>query len=200
VCGPGVPGLVRSVCVGAGQLQGCTGEFVAQTRSRIGLKWAAWQHDRVIAAYPGSFDPLHLGHMSVIDRASTDFDEVVVVVLANPAKLHLLSIAQRVELVVASTAHLGNVRAIGYDGLTVDGARATGADALIRNAGKELQLERAMSVTNERLSGLPTVLMPPEPTTGAISSTSVRALLAQRRYDDIESLVPQPVHLALRNL
>jgi pantetheine-phosphate adenylyltransferase len=154
----------------------------------------------VIAAYPGSFDPLHLGHMSVIDRASTDFDEVVVLVLANPAKPHLLSTAQRVELVSASTAHLGNVRAIGHDGLTVDGARATGAGVLIRNAGKELRLERTMAATNERLSGLPTLLLPPEPTTAAISSTFVRALLAQRRYDDLEPLVPRPVHLALRDL
>jgi pantetheine-phosphate adenylyltransferase len=164
------------------------------------LKLAGWQHDRVIAAYPGSFDPLHLGHMSVIDRASNDFDKVVVLVLANPAKPHLLSIAQRVELVSASTTHLRNVRAVGHDGLTVDGARAAGADVLIRNGGKELPLERTMAVTNERLSGLPTVLISPEPTTGAISSTFVRTLHTQGRYDDIESLVPQPVLSALRNM
>lgn len=100
------------------------------------LKPAGWQHDRVIAAYPGSFDPLHLGHMSVIDRASNGFDKVVVLVLANPAKPHLLSIAQRVELVSASTTHLRNVGAVGHDGLTVDGARAAGADVLIAMAAR----------------------------------------------------------------
>lgn len=57
-----------------------------------------------------------------------------------------------------------------------------------------------MAVTNEGLAGLPTVLLPPEPTTGAISSTFVRTLHTQGRYDDLESLVPQPVLSALRNM
>jgi pantetheine-phosphate adenylyltransferase len=185
--------------------RGSYGEYSVTNRVEFerlasGARLAAWQHGRVIAAYPGSFDPLHLGHMSVIERASTDFDEVVVLVLANRAKTHLLSMTQRVELVSASTAHLGNVRAIGHEGLTVDGARAAGAGVLVRNAGKELRQERTMAATNERLSGLPTVLVPPDPSTSAISSTFVRALLGRRRYDDLESLVPRPVHVALRDL
>jgi pantetheine-phosphate adenylyltransferase len=156
--------------------------------------------DVVIAAYSGSFDPLHCGHLSVIERAATDYDEVVVVVLTNPAKLHLLTIAQRVALVTASTSHLGNVRAIGHVGLTTDGARAAGAGVLIRSAGKERRNERVMAAMNERVSGLPTVLLPPDPATAAISSTFVRALLRDRRHDDIRPLVPPAVLLALTNL
>ena len=158
-------------------------------------------HDaEVIAAYPGSFDPLHLGHLSVIERVAGQFEQLVVLVLANPAKTHLLSVERRVELVAASTDHLGNVRAIGHVGLTVDGARAVGAGVLVRNAGKEQRVEVTMAVTNQAISGPPTVLVPPDPNTATISSTFVRELVRHRRYDDIAPLVPEPVHLALSGL
>jgi pantetheine-phosphate adenylyltransferase len=136
----------------------------------------------------------------VIERIAGMFSHVVVLVLGNPAKAHLLSIDERIELVAASTAHLGNVRAAGHQGLTADGARAVGAGALVRNAGKELEVERTMAAANQRFAGLPTLLVASDPTTATISSTIVRSLLRHGQHDDIEYLVPPAVHHALTGL
>ena len=94
----------------------------------------------------------------------------------------------------------GAERGLPDGGGRVDGARAVGAGVLVRNAGKEQQVEFTMAVTNRVISGLPTVLVPPDPNTATISSTFVRELVRRRRYDDIAPLVPQPVHLALTGL
>jgi len=159
---------------------------------------SGWDHPAVsIALYPGSFDPLHIGHLDVVERTAATFDEVVVAVLVNPTKAGLLEPAERVELIEASTTHLPNVRALWHEGLTVDVARRQGADVIVRAGGKELRNERTMAATNEAVSGIRTFLVAPKPETAAVSSSLVRILLAAGRHADIRPLIPPPVFDAL---
>ena len=80
----------------------------------------------VSAMYPGTFDPITLGHEDLVRRASRIFDEVVVAIAANPSKEPMFTLEERVDLATSSLADLGNVTVSGYDGLTVDFARKNG--------------------------------------------------------------------------
>ena len=131
----------------------------------------------VKALYGGSFDPFHLGHLSVVERAAESFDAVYVVVLANSQKSSgMFPRSQRAVLVAESTCHLTNVSVHEYHGLVVDAATELAADVLLRSAHKEGQHERSMAATNERLTGIRTSMVMPDPRTAWISSSMVREL------------------------
>jgi pantetheine-phosphate adenylyltransferase len=90
-----------------------------------------------LALFAGSFDPIHLGHLDVIERASDIYDHVVVGVLANPDKARgMFRPEARVGLVEEATRYLGNVSSSHFYGLTVDLARTLGASVLLRVAHK----------------------------------------------------------------
>jgi pantetheine-phosphate adenylyltransferase len=154
--------------------------------------------DVSVALYPGSFDPIHLGHLAVIERAACQYDNVVVAVMTNPAKAGFLTGARRVELVCAVAAHLVNVQCVSHHGLTVDAARAENADVIVRSAGKEWASEMAMAGLNKRMTGIETVMIPASPNTRWVSSTTIRTLANAGRYDDLRGLVPASVYAALR--
>lgn len=145
------------------------------------------------ALYPGSFDPLHNGHLAVIERAASSFDRVIVGVLTNPAKRGFLAPAERLSAVQRAIGHLDNVVAVAFDGLAVAAAEAHGADVLIRSWAKEYTHELGMAATNAAMSGVQTVFIPGRAATGSISSTRVRALLQAGRAHDVQSLVPPGV-------
>ncbi len=151
-----------------------------------------------VALYPGSFDPVHLGHLAIIEYAAGRFDEVVVAVLANPHKnVGLFSPSERVELVSVATAHLDSVRCRQFYGLTVDLAEAEGADVLVRSAHKERGFEQAMAVMNRRMANIPTVYARVDGPTRTISSSQVRQLLEAGRLTAASQLVPTWVRPAL---
>jgi pantetheine-phosphate adenylyltransferase len=150
------------------------------------------------AVYPGSFDPVHLGHLAVIEQVSGDVDTLVVAVLANPAKPSgLFDRDERVRLLATATEALSNVTVVGSDGLAVDVARREGADAIVRAAHKGLPNERSMAAVNERASGLTTLFVVPAPEVASISSTLVRELVAAGELDAARQLVPPAVAAAL---
>ncbi|MEO1132276.1 MAG: pantetheine-phosphate adenylyltransferase [Cyanobacteria bacterium J06639_1] len=107
-----------------------------------------------IALYPGSFDPITLGHLDIIERASRLFDRVVVAILKNPTKNPLFSPEQRVRQIQQATAHLPAVRAIAFTGLTVNCARECGATVLIRGLRvmSDFEFELQMAHTNQSLA------------------------------------------------
>ena len=84
------------------------------------------------AVYPGSFDPVTLGHMDIIKRASSLFDRLIIAVLNNRAKTPLFSVEERVKMLEEVTKDLPNVEVKSFGGMTVDFARECGANALVR--------------------------------------------------------------------
>ena len=84
------------------------------------------------AIYPGSFDPVTLGHLDIIERASNIYDELVVGVLGNNKKTPLFSSEERVNMLKEVTKHLNNVKVISFDGLLVDAARENNIHVIVR--------------------------------------------------------------------
>lgn len=149
---------------------------------------------------PGSFDPVTLGHTSVITAAAPLFEKLFVAVIENPSKKPLLSADERVRLLQGELAALRNVEVFSYDGLTVDAAAARGARWILRGVRgpSDLEHELPMAHTN-RLCGkepIETLFVPARPEVGFISSTLVREIAA--RGGDLASLVSPRVAEALR--
>ena len=153
--------------------------------------------------YPGSFDPLHLGHVDVIAQAVELFGSVVVAVMHNPSKPSgLFPVEQRVELARASLAHLdpdrtGRVTVESRTGLAVQAAASDHADFIVkglRTAG-DFEIEQQMAHNNHAVTGIRTVYLPCSPEFSYISSRFVREIA---KYGGaIGHLVPAPVADAL---
>ena len=125
-----------------------------------------------VAIYPGSFDPVTLGHISVLKRTAPLFDELVVVVVHNPNKKPLFSVAERIDLLVNSLELPGNVRISGLEnGLLVDHALEIGARAIIKGfrTAADIEYELPMAQVNQDLSGIETIFVPAEPGLGYVS-------------------------------
>ena len=106
------------------------------------------------ALYPGSFDPLTLGHLDVIERGANLFDKLVVAVLRNPSKNPCFSVDQRLQQIRQATTHLPNVQVAAFDGLTVSFAKACGAGVILRGlrALSDFEYELQIAHTNKSLA------------------------------------------------
>jgi pantetheine-phosphate adenylyltransferase len=107
-----------------------------------------------VVLYPGTFDPIHLGHVDIATRASRIFDELLVAVYDRPAKDLLFTVEERVALARQALADLPNLRVIPYGGLTVEFARQVGAHAIVRGLRviSDFELEYQMALTNSQLA------------------------------------------------
>jgi pantetheine-phosphate adenylyltransferase len=148
-----------------------------------------------LAVCPGSYDPVTNGHVDVVRRAVALFDEVVVAVLANPAKRGLFSLEERVELVGASVEGLPGVRVdpVGGGILLVDYCRSVGASAVVKGlrSGTDFAYELPMALMNRHLTGLETVFLAGDPTLEHVSSSLVKEVASHG--GDVTGLVPDPV-------
>lgn len=106
-----------------------------------------------IAVYPGSFDPVHFGHMDIAQRAAKIFDKLIVAVYENPKKPLCFSAAERVDMLKTALAHLQNITVCAYTGLTVNLARSVGAQVLVRGLRviSDFEMEYQMALTNQQL-------------------------------------------------
>ncbi|HOT93119.1 MAG TPA: pantetheine-phosphate adenylyltransferase [Anaerolineae bacterium] len=106
-----------------------------------------------IALYPGSFDPVHYGHIDIAQRAAAIFDHVIVAVYESPKKPLLFSPQERVAMLTVAMAHLPNVTVRSYRGLTVKFARSQGAHVLVRGLRviSDFEMEYQMALTNQQL-------------------------------------------------
>ena len=106
------------------------------------------------AIYPGTFDPIHNGHLDIVSRASAIFAEVVLAIYDAPPKKLLFSTQERMELAKAALAHLPNVRIIGYDGLTVQCARDVDAQVMIRGLRNvaDFEFEQQIGWANNQIA------------------------------------------------
>lgn len=109
---------------------------------------------KVTAVYPGSFDPVTLGHMDIIKRAAGIFDELVIGVLNNNAKTPLFSVQERVKMLRDVTCDIPNIRVEAFSGLLVDYAHQIGAKVIVRGlrAITDFEYELQMSQTNKRIN------------------------------------------------
>jgi pantetheine-phosphate adenylyltransferase len=150
----------------------------------------------VIAIYPGSFDPITLGHLDLIQRGSRLFDRVIVAVLRNPNKMPLFSVQQRLDQIRLSTQHLPNVEVDSFDGLTVNYAQMQDAQVLLRGlrAVSDFEVELQMAHTNKTLSTeIETVFLATSNEYSFLSSSVVKEIA--RFGGSIDHLVPP--HIAL---
>ena len=151
-----------------------------------------------MALYAGSFDPIHLGHLGVIEHAARSYERVVVAVVANPEKsAGMFRPEERLRLATEATAHLPTVRSVHFYGLTVALARREGATVLVRAAHKERGNELAMAATNRALAEIPTVFVPAAARTRTISSSFIRRLVDVGEVRAAQQLVPACVQQAL---
>lgn len=110
------------------------------------------------ALCPGSFDPVTLGHIDILERAAAQFDEVVAAVLVNPSKQGMFSLEERLEMITEATAHLPNVRAESGRGLVVDFVRERGLTAIVKGlrTGTDFEYELQMAQMNKHIAGVDT--------------------------------------------
>ncbi len=148
-----------------------------------------------IAVYPGTFDPVTNGHIDVLERACTLFDQVFVTIAKNSSKSPMLTANERFDLVSGAVAHLPNVTIDIFDGLIVEYARRTGAVALVRGlrAVSDFEYEFQMGLMNRKLeNSIVTVFLMPNERYTYLNSSIVRELL--RLGSDISEFVPPNVN------
>ena len=147
-----------------------------------------------ICVYPGSFDPVTVGHLDVIERAARLFDRVIVAVMHNPAKRGCFTVEERTARIRRSAAGMDNVTVDAWDGLLVDYVRKTGACAVVRGlrAVSDFENEMVMAQVNAKLlPGMETVFLMTKPEHGCVSSSVVRE--AASFGADISAFVPEPI-------
>lgn len=146
------------------------------------------------AIYPGSFDPVTLGHLSIIERAAETFDEVVVAVLKNDSKQPLFSVSERVSMLEKVTSHIENVKVLHFEGLLVNFAKECGVNTIVRGlrAITDFEYELQMAQTNKALSpDIDTVFFTTDVEYSYLSSSTVREIA--KFGGEIDKFVPKSI-------
>ncbi len=151
------------------------------------------------AIYPGTFDPITNGHLDIIERATSLFDEIIVVVARNSSKSPLFTEEERVEMIRESTAHYACVSVDMLNGLTVEYAMKCGACAIIRGlrAVTDFEYEFQIALMNRKLApAVSTVFLMPHERYTYLSSSIIREVA--RFQQDVSEFVPPPVAARLK--
>jgi pantetheine-phosphate adenylyltransferase len=147
-----------------------------------------------IAVYAGTFDPVTLGHLSVLRQAARIFTHVRVLVAVNPAKTTLFSLEERVSMIGTLVAPIPNVSVDGSTGLCVEYARSIGASFLVRGVrgATDAEYETDLAQQNRELApDVLTVLLPAEPKLSEVSSSELKRRAA--RGESLDGLCPPPI-------
>lgn len=149
--------------------------------------------------YPGSFDPVHNGHLEIIETAASLFDEVVVAAMVNTAKKDgVFQLDDREEMLIAATDHLENVEIKMFSGLVVDLARDIDADFIVKGlrAVSDFENELQMAQMNNAASGIHTLFIPSASRSSFLASKFIRDFA--RYGGDISEMVPPAVATKLK--
>ena len=150
------------------------------------------------AVCPGSFDPVTLGHVDILERAAAQFDEVIVAVLVNPNKQGMFTLAERMDMIAESCAHLANLSVESGKGLVVDFVRSHGLTAIVKGlrTGTDFEYELQMAQMNRHIAGVDTFFVATAPRYSFVSSSLAKevAMLG----GDVSELLPDPVNRRLQ--
>lgn len=147
------------------------------------------------AIFPGSFDPITLGHYDIIKKGLTLFDEIIVAIGVNADKKYMFSLEERKEFIRASFIDESRVTVISYEGLTIDLCKQYKAQFILRGLRNpaDFEFEKAIAHTNRKLSKIETVFLLTAASTSYISSSIVRDVI--RNNGDFKVLVPDVVRI-----
>ncbi|PYO26607.1 MAG: pantetheine-phosphate adenylyltransferase [Candidatus Rokuibacteriota bacterium] len=146
------------------------------------------------AVYPGMFDPIHNGHVDLIERSLRIFDELIVAVVANPSKAPLFAVKERLEMIDECTAGMGRMRIMSFDGLLIDLVDREHADCIVRGlrAISDFEYEFQMALMNRKLrQTVETVFMMPHEKYTYISSRLIKEVASLGA--PVNGLVPPSV-------
>lgn len=147
------------------------------------------------ALFPGSFDPLTLGHCDIISRGVTLFDEIIVAIGVNAEKKYMFSLEERKLFIEETFANEPKVKVMTYEGLTVDFCQEIGVEFILRGLRNpaDFEFEKAIAHTNRCLSEIETVFLLTSSKTSFIASSIVRDVI--RNNGDYTKLVPDTVRV-----
>ena len=150
------------------------------------------------AVCPGSFDPITYGHLDIIERASAQFDEVIVAVGNNRSKEGYFTVEERMQMIAETTAKFGNVKVDSWKGLLGEYCKANKIDVIIKGlrAMSDFDYELQMAQVNLQGSGVESMFMATSPSHSFLSSSLIKELA---HYNgDVSSMVPPVVNQALK--
>jgi pantetheine-phosphate adenylyltransferase len=142
---------------------------------------------------PGSYDPVTLGHLDVIKRAASEYDEVYAVIFTNPEKTYTFSLEERVKMLILATDELDNVLVSYSSGLVIDYMREHGIEKIIKGYrnDEDLEYERRQAEWNLKNGGYETELWQAEDSMKGISSTLAREMI--KNGEDLSEILPEKV-------
>lgn len=147
------------------------------------------------AIFPGSFDPITLGHFDIVNRGVTLFDEVIIAIGENSSKDYMFSLEERKQFIENTFKDNPKVKIVSYSGLTTEFCKEIGVDFILRGLRNpaDFEFEKAIAHTNRHLSSLETVFLLTSTQTSFISSSIVREII--RFEGDYKKLVPDSVRV-----
>ncbi len=145
------------------------------------------------AVFPGSFDPLTLGHKDIIDRGLPLFDEIIIAIGTNSSKKYMFELEQRKEFIIKTYQDEPKIKVDTYQGLTIDYCNKIDSDFILRGLRNpaDFEFEKAIAHTNRRMSKIETVFLLTSADTSFISSSIVRDILKNK--GDVSLFVPKAV-------
>ena len=147
------------------------------------------------AVFPGSFDPITIGHLDIVERAIKVFDEIIIAVGDNTNKKYMFPKEKRVEFVKQTFYNYDNVKIESYDGLTVDFCRKNNIEFMIRGLRNpaDFEFEKRIALTNREMTDIETIFFITSPENSFISSSIVRDLI--RNNGDYKLFIPKGITL-----
>ena len=148
------------------------------------------------AIFPGSFDPITLGHVDIINRGVTLFDEVIIAIGENSSKNYMFSLEERIAFIKTTFKDNPKVSVVSYSGLTIDFCKAIGVEFILRGLRNpaDFEFEKAIARTNRKLSKIETIFLLTSAKTSFISSSIVRELIVNN--GNYKLLVPDSVRVS----
>lgn len=154
-----------------------------------------------VAVYPGSFDPITLGHLNVIERASRLFDRLIVGIGINVEKRAMFQPDERLELVGGATSHLPNIEILTFSGLAVEFVKQCGARIMVRGVRPitDIQAELTMMMANRRLAAdVETLFLIADGELAHVSSSLIKQIAPLAGEEELSRFLPGNVVAALR--